>query len=183
MNNNNHFISQQLTKQQSLTYYTSHTMGNFDGVENESIMDKELSTNDRIEIMKTLAYSFFDDNTLYLSYFILSNKVPNENNLKAQFGFINCSNPTDRYNLLQVYKTVFYKCYPDTFIFKPMQLLYTYFVEDKISDFIIESYSRIKYTDNHFFWFMNNQHIVKHNINYKEFMERKAKLFQKKVHF
>lgn len=66
------------------------------------------------------------------------------------------------------------------FVFKPMQILYEYFIQDLIADFIIESYSRIKCTDNHFMWFMNNQHIVKHNINYQEFMERKKRLFHKK---
>jgi hypothetical protein len=30
---------------------------------------------------------------------------------------------------------------------------------------------------------MNNQHIVKHNIDYKDFIQRKSRLFPKKVHF
>ena len=153
--NNNHFTPSQITKQQSLTYYTSHTMGNFDGVENESIMDKELTTNERIEIMKTLAYNFFDNNTMYFSYILLNNKIPQDEQLKAQFGFINCRNPTERVNLFIIYKTCLYKCYPDMFVFKPHGLLYDYFVEDRISDFIIESYSRIKCIDSYFTWFIN----------------------------
>lgn len=188
MNNKNTFLpihpeAPQINKQQSLTYYTSHTMGNFDGIENESIMDKELTTSERIDIMKTLAYNFFDDNTYYFSYFIFNNKMLNDDNLKAQFGFINCSTPTEKINLFILYKKCLINCYPDMFIFKPLGILYQYFIEDRIADFIIESYSRIKCADNYFMWFLNNKHIVKHNINYYEFIERKRKLFQKKVHF
>jgi hypothetical protein len=173
----------QISRQQTLTYYTSNTLGNFDGIENESIIDKELTTNERIDIMKTLAYNFFDNNTMYFSYFILNNKMPQDDQIKAQFGFINCKSVEERIKLFIIYKTVLYKCYPDLFVFKPHGLLYQYFIEDRIADFIIESYSRIKCTDSNFMWFMNNQHIVKHNINYYEFMERKQRLFQKKVHF
>jgi hypothetical protein len=184
MNQNNFSsIHPRINKQPSITYYTTQTLGNFDGIENESIMDKELTTTERIEIMKTLAYTFFNNNTLYFSYFILSHRMPNEDYLKAQFGFINCNGPMEKTYLLKLYNTCLYKCYPDMFVFKPMGILYDYFLEDRIADFIIESYSRIKYSDTIFMWFLNNKHIVKHNINYKEFMERKAKLFQKKVHF
>ncbi len=179
--NNNNFVP--ITKQQTLTYYTSNPMGNFDGVENESIVDKELTTAERIEIMKTLAYNFFDNNTMYLAYFILNRKVPQDDQLKAQFGFINCKNPTERLYLLKIYESCLYKCYPDLFCFAPLGILYQYFIEDRIADFIIESYSRIRFSDSIFMWFMNNQHIVKHNINYKDFIERKQKLFHKKVHF
>ncbi len=191
MNHNHYFTAinskvypePQINKQPSITYYTSHSIGKFDGIENESIMDKELTTAERIEIMKTLAYNFFDNNTLYLSYFILSHRIPYDDQLKAQFGFINCKNPMERTYLLKLYETALYKCYPESFVFKPMGILYQYFIEDRIADFIIESYSRIRISDTIFMWFMNNQHIVKHNINYQEFMERKSKLFQKKVHF
>lgn len=192
-NNNNHYhfapihpeppSPQHITKQPTLTYYTSNSMGNFDGIENENIADKELTTAERIEIMKTLAYNFFDNNTMYFSYFILNNKLPQDEQLKAQFGFMNCKSLEDRIKLFTIYKTVLYKCYPDMFVFKPHGILYEYFVQDRIADFIIESYSRIKCADSYFMWFMNNQHIVKHNINYQEFMERKQRLFQKKVHF
>lgn len=176
-------IPSKIMKQSTLTYYTSNNMGNFDGIENESIVDKELTTAERIEIMKTLAYNFFDNNTMYFSYFILNNKIPQDEQLKAQFGFINCKSLEDRIKLFTIYKTVLYKCYSDMFVFKPQEILYDHFIRDHIADFIIESYSRIKCTDNYFMWFMNNQHIVKHNINYQEFMERKQRLFPKKVHY
>ncbi len=181
--NNLYNNSSNITKQQSITYYTSNPLGNFDGIENESIMDKELTTNERIEIMKTLAYNFFDNNTMYFSYLLLNNKLPQDDLLKAQFGFINCRTPTERIHLFILYKKCLQNCYPDLFVFKPLGILYDYFIQDRIADFIIESYSRIKCTDTFFMWFLNNQHIVKHNINYNDYIERKKKIFQKKVHF
>ena len=169
--------SSQINQQQTLTYYSSYTPNNFDI---ESIIDKELTTAERVDIIKTLAYNFFDDNTIYFSYYLLNNKMPRDDHLKAQFGFINCKSVEDRIKLFTIYKTALYKCYPDLFVFKPHGFLYQYFIQDRIADFIIESYSRIKCVDTNFLWFMNNRHIVKHNINYHEFIERKRKLFQKK---
>lgn len=176
--NQNHSI----TRQTTITPYLCGTMSKFDNI-NEPIMDQELTTQERIEIFKTLAYNFFDDNTFFLSYAIKINKIPPFDFVCAQFGFINCKNIEEKYNLLMVYKTVFEKCYPDLFVFKPLQLLHEYFCQDKIADFIIESYSRIQYTDSYFYWFFENQHIVKHNLDYYSHMEKKRALFKKSVTF
>ncbi len=166
-------------KQPQLSYYMAYNSGKFDGIENESIMDKELTSTEKIEIMKTLIYNFFDDNTLIFGYYLLSNVIPPNDHLKAQFGFMNCITQTERYNLLHLYKTAIYKCYNDMFVFTPMRILYQYFIEDNIAEFILTSYGRIKYTDTYFMWFIQNQYIVKHNVNYNNLMERKRNLFVK----
>jgi hypothetical protein len=162
--------------QQKITPYFYGHFSKFENI-NEPIMDKELTTQERIEIFKTLAYNFFDDNTFFLSYFLSIHKIPPFDFVCAQYGFINCRNVEEKRHLIMIYKTVLEKCYPDLFVFKPLQLLYYAFCQDKIADFIIESYGRIRFTDPHFYWFLQNQNIVKHNVDYQIHMERKRLLF------
>ncbi len=166
-----------LTRQPTITSYLSGTPSRFENI-TEDIWDKYLTTEERVLIYKTLAYNFFDDQTFVLVYYTKMRRIPPFEQVCAQFGFMNCANAEERLHLLMIYKTCFENCYPDLFVFKPLAILYDYFKEDRIADFILYSYGRIHHTDSHFYWFLNRQDIVKHNQNYQEIMEKKANLFK-----
>ncbi len=170
--------SQNLERKNSVHYYLSNTMNVFENLDQNS-SDKNLTTEERIQIYKTLAFNFFDDNTFFLSYSTKINQIPHYDYVRAQFGFINCKNVEEKHNLLMIYKTCLEKCYPDLFVFKPLQILYEYFCKDTIADFILFSYGRIKYTDRYFYWFLENQNIVKHNLNYDYITQKKREIFHK----
>lgn len=136
--NQNNMITQSLQKQPTITHYISGSISKFDNV-TEEIMDKQLSTEERIDVFKTLALNFFDDNTFCLSYYTKINKIPPCEQVYAQYGFINCKTPEEKLHLLNVYKTCLEKCYPDLFVFKPLQILHQHFCNDTIADFIFFS--------------------------------------------
>ena len=177
--------------QTTIGYHMSGTISTFNNINENAnvdglymgtkndIMDKELTAQERIEIYKTLAYNFFNDNTFFLSYYIQLNKVPPYDYVCAQYGFFNCRGVEEKYNLIMLYKICFEKCYPDLFIFKTLQLLHEYFCQDRIADFILQSYGRISYTDKYLYWFLERQYIVKHHLNYNTHLEKKKRLFQK----
>jgi hypothetical protein len=168
-------------KQQPIDYYlTSSISTKFNDV-NEDIMDKHLTSDEKIDVLKTVLYNFFNDNTFFLSYYIKLHKIPPYEEVCSQFGFSKCRDLEERLHLLMLYKTCFEKCYPDLFVFKPLGILYQYFCEDRIADFILHSYGRIQYTDSHFFWFLERQDVVKHNQEYESYMEKKQRLFPKKM--
>ncbi len=172
-------LEESVVNQPKMTTYLCGRFSRFDGV-TEPIMDKELTTQEKIEIFKTLAYNFFDDNTFFLSYFLKIHKIPPFEFVSAQYGFINCKSVEEKHHLMMLYKVALEKCYPDLFFGKPLQLLYHAFCQDRIADFILESYGRIRYTDPHLYWFMEHQDVVKHYIDYQTHMERKRSLFPKK---
>jgi hypothetical protein len=169
-----------MQRQSAITDYLSGSPSTF-GPEVGSYHDSDISTKDRVEILKTLSYNFFDDNTFAFSYYISTHRVPPFENLCAQFGFINCRTVEEKYNLLRLYRTSLFQCYPDLFFYKPLGILYEYFCEDRIDDFIIESYSRMRISDNVFMWFMNRRDIVKHGQNYAEIQRKKQSMFPRKI--
>ena len=168
-----------IQRQSKIHDYLSGEPGTF-GPEIGSYHDSDITTKDRVEILKTLTYNFFDDNTIPFSMYMSMAKVPPFDNMCAQFGFINCRGVEEKYNLLRLYRTALFQCYPDLFFYKPCGILYEYLCEDRIDDFIIESYSRMRISDNVFMWFMNRRDIVKHGQNYEEIMRKKQALFPRK---
>ncbi len=168
-------------RQTRIDDFVSATPSTF-GPEVGSYHDSEITTKDRVEILKTLSYNFFDDNTIAFSYYMSTHRVPPFENISAQFGFLNCRNVEEKYNLLRLYRTALFQCYPDLFLYRPLGILYDYFREDRIDDFLIESYSRMRISDNVFMWFMNRRDIVKHGQNYAEMQQKKQALFPRKFH-
>ncbi len=80
---------------------------------------------------------------------------------------------------MKIYKTCLEECYKDYFCFAPLGILYEYFKQDKLDEFIIGSYGRMNYSDIHFMWFMNNKNKVKHYYNYDYFMEKRKVAYSK----
>jgi hypothetical protein len=192
---NSQSSNNQLYHQITITHYISHFISKINNMNNQNI----ITTEERVQIYKTLSFNFFDDNTLILVYYTRTNILPLQDHICAQFGFINCKNIEEKYNLLTIYKTCFEKCYPDLFVFKPLQILYDvlksdqsarsaridYFCKDSIAEFIIYSYTRIQNNDFYFYWFLENKNIVKHNLNYYDIQQDKQNVYSKSksVHF
>ncbi len=142
--------------------------------------DSNLTTNERVDIIKTLSYNFFDNHTMGLSYYLMNNTIPKCEYVLAQYGFNNCKNDEEKYHLMMVYKVCLEQCYKDYFSFAPLGFIYEYFKNDMLDEFIIGSYNRIGYNDVHIKWFMENKDKVKHYYNYDYFMEKRKILYSKK---
>jgi hypothetical protein len=127
-----------------------------------------------VQNYRNFSYHFFEDTTLYFSYFLSLHTLPTDEKILEQFGFMKCQNAYERNMLLHVYfHVIFVANHPESspFLYKRLQELYHVFLQDRLKEYIMIRYGQIH--DDAFYWFVHREDVVKHHQCYETYLHLK----------
>ena len=133
---------------------------------------------DAVKNYKEVTENFFEDTSLYFSYFLSNRILPTDPKILDQYGFTICQTFLEKKQLLNVYGYVIFVGYQTEvpFLYKRLQLLHQSLLEDKLEEFILIGYGLQRFQDDFFYWFIRNSMVVKHGRSYAYFIHLKASL-------